>query len=184
MLITTHLTENNIMSNAQWGFSTVTALLDTTHRWFEILEKGNNIFFDYCKAFDLVLHRPLLSKLSLDAIIVRWVADYLTFRQQRVAINRVTSDYTSVLSGGPQGSVLGPLLFLICVDDLESLSMGVGSCTPRQIPHNFRMNFSHLHEPMLFSSLSSLTLFPYGTHFTLNRLLVHILSLYMHHIRP
>jgi len=55
------------------------------------------------------------------------VADYLTFRQQRVAINGITSDYIAVLSGVPQGSVLGALLFLIYVDNLASLSISVGS---------------------------------------------------------
>jgi len=67
--------------------------------------------------------------LGIDASIVRWVADHHTFRQQRVAINGVTSDYTAVLSGVPQVSVLAPLLlqFLIYVDDLASLSISVGS---------------------------------------------------------
>jgi len=136
-IISAHLADNNIMSNAQWGFSagkgTVTALLLTTYDWFRILEDKRDIcavFFDFSKAFDTVPHGPLLDKLlqlGLNEYVTRWITDYLTCRQQKVLVNGTTSDSVPVLSGVPQGSILGPLLFLIYVNSLASLPISEGS---------------------------------------------------------
>ena len=84
------------------------------------------VFYDYRKAFDSVPHRPLLNKLkTLDVSghVLRWVADYLTSRSQCVVVEGDQSGTAEVLSGVPQGSVLGPLLFLIYIDEISSVSL-------------------------------------------------------------
>ena len=93
----------------------------TVHHWFELLEDGKEVcavFLDFKKAFDSVPHIPLLEKLQrigLDAHLIMWIKNYLTLRMQSVAVDGATSNPMPVLSGVPQGSVLGPLLFLIYI---------------------------------------------------------------------
>ena len=124
LLISEHLSIHYPLANSQWGFqpkkSTVSALLQTTHEWLTHLESGSEIgaiFFDFKMAFDTVLICPAIQTGGLDPqIIITWIHNYLAEWQQ-VVINGMSSCSSYVLSGVPQGSILGPLLFFIYIND-------------------------------------------------------------------
>ena len=80
------------------------------------------IYLDFQKAFNKVPHQRLLLKLKAHGIgndIINWIVEWLTHRRQRVIVGGEISNWNSVLSGVPQRSVLGPILFLIYINDLE-----------------------------------------------------------------
>ena len=132
-IITNSLQNFHPLAESQWGFltgkSTVTGLFATMHNWLSTLEGGGEIgavFFDLRKAFNSIPHEALLDKLKgtgLSNPILAWITDYLTCREQKVVGNGKESMHTPVLSGVPQGSVLGPLLVLIYIDHLAQLPL-------------------------------------------------------------
>ena len=123
-----HLIENNLLSKRQYGFisgrSTTTQLLYFIDKCIDVLAEGNvidTIYFDFAKAFDSVPHKRLLHKLKAYGITgntFEWIKGFLTERKQFVSVDNVSSKICNVVSGVPQGTVLGPILFIIYINDI------------------------------------------------------------------
>ena len=129
-----HVLESELLHPSQHGFlpkrSCATQLIEVIEEWSAAADARVPVdvaYLDFCKAFDSVPHKRLLLKLhglGIRGKLLSWIEAFLTERRQRVVVEGCRSDWVSVASGIPQGSVLGPTLFILYVNDIPDQLLG------------------------------------------------------------
>ena len=131
VFIIEHLTRNNLFAEEQHGFvpnrNCITNLLTAIEDWSALIEERKAfdlIYTDFSKAFDSVPHARLINKLKAMGItgnVLGWIKSFLTNRKQKVSVEGEMSLWTDVKSGIPLGSVLGPILFVVFLNDMPNM---------------------------------------------------------------
>ena len=151
--------ENNLIFANQSGFkpgdSCMNKLLSITHEIYKPFDDGLEtlgIFLDISKVFDKVWHKALLHKIKQNGIsgkMVDIITDFLNFRKQRVVLNDQHSSWTIIEAGIPQGSIFGPLLFLIYINDLiTSIKIFADNTSLFSIVHSMNMSITNLNNDL------------------------------------
>lgn len=172
-----YLVKNLILTPYQSGFrkgrSTSSALLKTTNEWLVNMDKGlinGVVFLDLKKAFDTVDHKILINKLECYGIknsALRWFTSYLSNRRQVCKIGSSVSESKLITTGVPQGSNLGPLLFLLYINDLpnclessapalfaDDTNLSVSGTTTSEIEDKLEMDLNNVHCWLLANKLT------------------------------